>query len=436
MKTTSVNARLATSNSQGHASRRVRAGSWRLGVVVWVSLAIGPAGVFAQIQMPDPSEIHGRAIPASELAAGTVTVRVVREAIGNDITGQEVRVFLPDGSARTAETDDQGRAEFPDLPPGSGARAEATVDGEQLVSEPFSVPSSGGLRVILVAGLAQAAARREAEAAAAASAPPVSGVVVLGANSRVVMEFQDETLRVFYVLEVLNNARARVDIGGPLIIDLPTGAGGAAALQGSSPNTTVSGDRITVTGPFASGITPVQVGFQLDVNRPALTMEQRWPVALEQVSVAIEKVGELALSSLQFSTVGEVESEDGTPFLLASGPALSAGSTLRLELSNLPAHSGTPRLVALGLAAGILAIGGWLAFSSTTRSHDERRRLVDRRNQLLGELAAFEERHRKGAVDARSTARRQRMLNDLEQIYGKLDEVSPGPQGGGEGVAA
>ena len=146
-------------------------------------------------------------------------------------------------------------------------RAEATVDGEQLVSEPFAVPASGGLRVILVAGLKEAAARRERKprpprprrrfAASWSSAP----------NSRILMEFQDDALQVFYVLDIVNNARTRVDIGGPLILDLPTGAGGAAMLQGSSPTATVSGDRVTVTGPFAPGNTLGPGGFQAQSRR-------------------------------------------------------------------------------------------------------------------------------------------------------------------------
>src|SRR5688572_33269287 len=103
----------------------------RLGFAIW---ALG-FGIFlarpAQAQdMPDPSLIHGRALPAPELADGTVTVRVVREAIGNDAPGQQVRVTVG-GTTRTATTDEQGRAEFTRLPSGD-ARAEATVDGEML----------------------------------------------------------------------------------------------------------------------------------------------------------------------------------------------------------------------------------------------------------------------------------------------------------------
>ena len=58
--------------------------------------------------------------------------------------------------------------------------AAVTVDGEALESQPFAVPTSGGLRVILVAGMARAAARRKLEAEQAAAAPAVKGVVVLG----------------------------------------------------------------------------------------------------------------------------------------------------------------------------------------------------------------------------------------------------------------
>jgi hypothetical protein len=386
--------------------------------------------------MPDPALIHGRAIPAPELSNGTVTVRVVREAIGNNIVGQDVRVTAG-GAERTATTDDQGRAEFTDLPPGSDARAESTVDGEALVSQPFAVPTSGGLRVILVAGLQEAASRAREEAAAEAAAPPVQGVVVLGPNSRIVIEFRDDTLQAYYLLDILNNARARVDIGGPLIIDLPTGAGGATMLQGSSPTATVSADRITVTGPFASGVTSVQVGFQLRHDRSDLTVRQTWPAPLEQLSVAVQKVGALSISSPQFSTVGDVSAETGTPFFLASGPAMPAGSTLTLQLSNLPVHSSTPRVVALSLAAAIMVLGVWWAIGAPTVARESRPRLIERRDALLAELAPLESRRRGGGpLPPADKTERQRILVELEQVYGELDEVRARPRGGGEDVAA
>jgi hypothetical protein len=49
-----------------------------------------------------------------------------------------------------------------------------------MTSQPFRVPTSGGLRVILVAGIAKAAERKKLEEAAAAAGPAVKGVVVFG----------------------------------------------------------------------------------------------------------------------------------------------------------------------------------------------------------------------------------------------------------------
>jgi hypothetical protein len=36
----------------------------------------------------------------------------------------------------------------------------------------------------------------------------------------------------------------------------------------------------------------------------------------------------------------------------------------------------------------------------------------------------------------RYDTRRQRIVTELERIYGELDDASTGPQGGGEGIAA
>jgi len=383
-------------------------------------LLVFAAPAVAQIAMPDPSVINGKALPAGELQTGTITVRVVRESIGNNIVGQRVDVTV-NGETRRAVTDEQGRAEFKGLPAGANGRAEATVNGEQLQSDPFVVPSSGGLRVILVAGIKQAEERKKKEEAEAAAAPPVKGTVVLGGNSRIIFEFPDDLMRVFYMLEIVNNARNRVDIGGPLIIDLPEGAAGASPLEGSSQQATVAGSRITVTGPFASGVTPVQVGFQLPFSTSSKTIAQTWPVPIEQVTVASTKVGAVSFASQQFSSVGDVKGDDGTPFILASGPGIKAGGTLRIQVSGLPVHSSVPRYAALALAAGIALFGLWLALPGAKTAGQSRQRLIARRDTLLGELAQIEERARTGRESARDAARRPRIVAELEQIYGELD---------------
>jgi hypothetical protein len=68
---------------------------------------------------------------------------------------------------------------------------------------------------------------------------------------------------------------------------------------------------------------------------------------------------------------------------------------------------------------------------------EARESLVARRNTLLGQLAQLESKRRAGTVDPGTYAtRRQRLVNELERIYGELDEAGAGPEGGGEGVAA
>ena len=413
----------------------------RLGVGIWVLgfgilLAVSYSADTVAQEMPDPSLIHGRAIPAPELPAGTVTVRVVREAIGNDAPGQQVRVTVG-GTSRTATTDQQGRAQFTGLP-GGEARAEATVDGEKLESQPFAVPTSGGLRVILVAGLARAAERRKQEQAKELAAPPTKGVVVLGGESRIVMEFQEDTLWTYYLLEIINSARSRVDIGGPLRLQLPEEATGARLYTGTSDGVQVDvdGTNVTVHGPFAPGTTTVNLQFSLRFSNATHTVVQPFPVPLQRVVVGVEKVGSISISSSQFSTVAEVPGERGSVFVLGNGGAVQPGTPLSFTLSNLPVHSRTGRYVAISLALLIGAIGTWLAMNVQTSRGADRKALVGRRDALLAELTQLEAKHRAGSIpQERADRRRQRILAELEQIYAELD-ATVGPRGGGEGIAA
>lgn len=417
---------MTTSSPIGRVVRRAA-----LALVVVLVAHVGSA----QTQMPDPSLIHGRALPAPELPTGTVTVRVVRQSIGNDAPNQSVRVTVG-GKTSTATTDAMGRAEFSGLAVGQEGRATATVDGEAMESQPFTVPTNGGLRVILVAGIAEANARKAREAAEAAAAPATKGVVVFGGNSRILMQFTDDSLQVYYVLDIVNNARARVDVGVPLVIDLPSGASSATALEGSSPLGVISGNRLTITGPFPSGTTSIQIAYRLAYSSSSLTFVQAWPAGFERTTVGVEKVGNLTMTSAQLSETTEVNGDDGTVFVLGRGGALAAGTPLTLALANLPYRSRTSRYVALGLAAGFIALGAWLALSGPARN-TSRQALTDRREALLQELAQLEVKRRDGALSAdRYATRRQRVLTELEHVLGELDQAVPGPQGGGEGVAA
>lgn len=389
--------------------------------------------------MPDPTAIAGVPLPAPELPNATVSVRVVRERMGNNIARQEVTLNVGD-STRKATTDEQGRAQFTGIAPGTIVQATTTVDGEALTSQPFSVPATGGVRVALIAGIATAAAREKAAAEAAAREPARPGIVEIGPESRIVIEFQDDVLTVFYLLEVVNNARTPIDTGGPLLIELPTGAAGASVMQGSSPNVSVRGDMLTITGPFPPGTTAAQVGFTLPQAGESIAIRQKWPAAMAQLFVGVEKIGGVQVSSPHLTDTREMTTEQGAVFIMGTGGRINAGEELVISLSGLPAHSQTPRNVGLGLVVLIFAVGAWLAFTPAGTRAALEERLQARREKLLNEIVALERRRRRKPLSPAEDAKLQKATSELERVIAELDRgESPAfalPRSGGAGPPA
>ena len=389
-------------------------------VILTFSFLIGASGASAQVNMPDPSAIAGQPLPAPELPNATVSVRVVRERMGNNVVGQEVMLNVGN-SPRRATTDAQGRAQFDGIPAGTVVQATTTVDGEALTSQPFSVPATGGVRVALIAGIATAAAREKASAEAAAREPARPGVVEIGPESRVVIEFQDDTLTVFYLLEIVNNARTPIDTGGPLQIELPTGAAGASMMQGSSPNASVSGDLLTITGPFAPGVTTAQVGLTLPQAGESITIRQRWPAAMAQLFVGVEKIGAVQMSSPQLTDTREMATQGGAVFIMGTGGRINPGQELVIHLSGIPAHSRNPRNLALAMAALIFAGGAWFAFSPAKAHAAQDAQLRARKDKLLNEVVALERKRRQKALSPAEEAKLQRSTSELEGVIAALD---------------
>jgi len=317
----------------------------------------------AQVQMPNAKEMSGKVLPVPDLPAGTVTVRVARGGPGNYLAGQTVE-FTVDGKKRTAKTDENGRVEFSNLRPGAPFKAAVTVDGERLESDD-AVVGSTGLRIMLVATDPEAA-KREAENSALAAAPAVKGVVVFGQESRVIAELSKDRLNIYYDLQIMNSARTPVDIGGPLIIELPREARGSTVLEGSTPQATANGPRITIVGPFAPGMTPVQAAFELPYSGGTVTLTQKWPAAMEQTIVMVQQIGGLTVTSPQLTAKQDI-TDQGQAIILGRGPALAAGQALSLEIAGLPHHPVWPRNLALALVGLIMAAGFWGALGPGSR---------------------------------------------------------------------
>ncbi len=386
------------------------------------ALAVWP--VWAQ--MPDARQMSGVPLPVGELAVGTVTVRVVRGAMTNPIVNQPVELIGGAAPAR-GQTNDAGRAEFSGFAPGTRLRAVTIVDGEQLESQEFTVPSTGGVRLALVAAAGAAAGAPSAVPPAAPSAPPAAqpGTVILGDQTRFVVEMGEDGLNVFNIIQIVNGGSAPVQTPSPLVFDLPADAQGPGMLDGSSPQATLAGKQVIVTGPFAAGATLVQFAYSIPFGSESVTIAQPLPADLDHVAVVLQRVGATRLQSPQLSQQQEMPA-GGQSYIAARGPALRAGTTLAFTISGLPHHSPWPLNVALALAVVILAGGAWAATGArkaTVAEAARRQRLHAKRDKLFEELVALEARQRDRSIaPGRDATRRAELIAALERIYADLDE--------------
>lgn len=371
--------------------------------------------------------------PVNDLPDGAISVRLIRGDLSNNIANHPVE--LRAGSkVLTQKTDESGRAQFAGVSPGTTVKASAVVDGERLDSQEFPVPATGGVRLMLVATDTTKGPATSPDAA------PISGTVVIGSQSRIVIEPGDDGINIFYLLDIDNTARVPVNTAAPFVVDVPSDAVGTAIMEGSSPKATVKGTRVTVERPFPPGHTFAQVAFSLPTGGGTVELTQTLPADLEQLQVVVKKVGDTTLKSAQLAEIRDVPAE-GETFIAGMGGRLAAGRPITLTVSGFPHHSSVPRTTALTLAGVIALIGVWAASrpddSSAIRAA-ERKRLIARREKLFQDLVRLEHDRRGGRVDDRRyAARREELVAALEHVYGALDDrdASPDPAGRA-GVAA
>jgi hypothetical protein len=271
----------------------------------------------------------------------------------------------------------------------------------------------------------------KAKAAAAAAAPAVTGHVVIGPQSRFVMQPREEAVDVFYLLDITNSTQAPVNTAEPFAFDMPAGARGCGIMQGSSPQASLDVARVTVQSPFAPGSTFVQVACELPAASGGIDIEQRFPAALEHLAVVVKKVGDTTLRSPLLKEQREMPA-DGGIFIAATGGAVAAGQPISLTVDGVPHHNPAPRRIALTLALVIALAGAWAAgrpVEVVAVKAAERKRLTTRRDKLFNELVRLEQDRRNGRIDERRHAtRREEIIGALEQIYGALDDDDTGPE--------
>jgi hypothetical protein len=385
----------------------------------------GEALLRAQFQMPDPKQMSGIPRPVADLPDHAISVRLIRGDLSNNIANHPVQLRIGSKTV-TVKTDESGRAQFNDVTPGAPVRATADVDGEHLESQEFPAPDKGGVRLMLVATDKSKGPATEPNAA------PISGQVVIGNQSRIVMEPTDEAVDVYYLLDIENTARVPVNPSTPFVFDVPPGATGTGLMQGSSPLASVKGKRVTVQGPFPPGQTLLQVGYEIAVPDGSIGIEQRFPATFMQLGVAVKKVGDVAINSPQIAEQRELPAAAGDMYIAGRGGTIAAGQPIVFEISGVPHHSSAPRYIALTLAVAIVVVAAW---SSRPREENdaqdaaERKRLVSKRDRLLNDLVRLENDRRSGRADPqRSATRREELVAALERIYGALDSDDAGPE--------
>jgi hypothetical protein len=377
--------------------------------------------------MPDPKQMAGIPRPVDDLPNGAISVRLIRGQLSNNIANHPVELHMG-SKVITVKTDESGRAQFGDVTPGARVKATADVDGEHLESQEFPAPTRGGIRLMLVA------TDTSKSAAATPEAPAPTGQVVIGEQSRIVMQPREESVDVFYLLDIANNATGPVSPPAPFVFDLPTGASGCGLMDGSSPQATVKGLLVSVKGPFAAGHTFVQVACALPAASGSVDIAQKLPANLERLAVVVKKTGATTLASPQIKEQRELPA-DGEVFIAATGGPVPAGQPIELHVDGIPHHSSAPRTVALTLALGIALLGAWAATrpaGAPMAKAAERKRLLARREKLFNDLVRLERDHRNGRTDQRRyAARRDDLMASLEQVYGALesDDTGPAPDG-------
>src|SRR5262249_59932990 len=130
-----------------------------------------------------------------------MSVRLIRGSLSNSIVDYPVKL-IAGGKELTVKTDESGRAQFNEVPPGSTVKATADVDGEHLESREFPAPTRGGIRVMLVA----TDKSKPSKPAGQPETPAPTGAITIGTKSRVVIQPNDEVVEIFYLLDLSNTA--------------------------------------------------------------------------------------------------------------------------------------------------------------------------------------------------------------------------------------
>jgi hypothetical protein len=361
------------------------------------------------------------------LPAGTLLVKALDDA-AQPLPGLRVTLLRADRSTEKVEslppqnTGEDGAARFTDLPSSPTLEYLAMIqrDGVDQRTLPFRLSAEHGSQVALTvkAVVRDQAALRELK---------------IGNGSHLILELADDTVQVLENLRLVNPLPQALDPGPEGVrIPLAEGALSAQPLPGGPAGVSVDASKdgppvVVWKGPLPPGATDVRVGFVLK-HRGQVTFRQVVAQPYEGLKVVMEK-----LPGVQLERVSDPEDRkfQGKDLILATVPVPSVGSQIEFVVSGLPAELLTLRYAAAVLALLIALRFAWVALygkkEADPTSSRRRQKLEQRRDALLTELVAAEQREAEPEAAAKGKAQktrpREKTLADLEQLYRQLDEL-------------
>ena len=269
-----------------------KAGSSAFSVVLCVCLAC--ESLRASSQMPDAKQMSGIPRPVTDLPNSSISVRLIRGDLSNNITEPSRSNCTPARRCRRSRPTTTAARNSTGSRPGATVKAIAVVDGERLESQEFPVPAQGGVRLMLVA------TDKTKGPATTPEAPAVTGQVVIG--DAVAHRHRARRRDDRHLLSA-RHSEQRPGAGEPAGAVRVRSAGRAPAtrriMEGSSPQASVPrASACTVSGPFPPGArssrsrTGCRSGSGIDRRR-----RRRFPADIEQLAVIVKKVGNTTLSS-------------------------------------------------------------------------------------------------------------------------------------------
>ena len=149
----------------------------RIAVAFGLIAAAVATGAITDVAHAQPAFAIGKPLPDGTVPTGTVVVRVIAGSSSTPEVGADVTLLVND-APRQARTDASGRATFAGLAAGATVVAKVLdADKKEVSSDPFPVPSQGGVRVMLTTKPLTGSAMPAASGAGAMGGMPEARVI-------------------------------------------------------------------------------------------------------------------------------------------------------------------------------------------------------------------------------------------------------------------